>query len=80
MKLDKLLETDREAAALFRNLPLQVQKSIRRTAGDIDTLAALRDYTIRMVDQNGPFFANGVIDGTKLDIEQKVEWTKEHQV
>lgn len=80
MKLDELLKNDREAAALFNNLPLQVQKNIRRVGGDIDSLAALRDHTIHMVDHNGPFFAHGVIDGTKLDPELKAEWTKEHQV
>lgn len=80
MKLDELLKQDREAAALFHNLPLPIQKSIRRNAGGIDSLAALREHTIRLVDQNGPFFANGVIDGTNLDIEYKAEWTREHQV
>lgn len=80
MKLDELLKKDREAAALFNNLPLQVQKSIRRAGGDIDSLAALREHTIQMVDHGGPFFAHGVIDGTKLDPELKAEWTREHQV
>lgn len=79
MKLDELLKRDREAKALFHNLPLPVQKSIHRSAGDIDSLAALREYTIRMVDHDGPFFANGVIDGTNLDMEYKAEWTREHQ-
>lgn len=80
MKLDELLKNDREAAALFNSLPLQVQKSIRRTHGDIGTLAALQEHTIQMVDHDGPFFAHGVIDGTKLDPELKAEWTREHQV
>lgn len=79
MKLDKLLKTDQEAARLFSHLPLQVQKSIHRTGGDIDSLAALRDYTINMVDHDGPFYANGVIDGTELDPELKAHWTMEHQ-
>lgn len=80
MKLDELLATDKEAAALFNALPLPVQKQIRRTAPNIGTLAALRDHTINMVHRDGPFYANAVLDGTKLDPELKAEWTKEHQV
>lgn len=80
MKLDKLLERDPEAAQLFARLPLEVQKVIRRTGGDIDTLAALRDHTINLVHQEGPFYANAVIDGTELDPELKARWTMEHQV
>ena len=79
MKLDELLKNDPEAAKLFDHLPLEVQKIIRRTGGDIDTLAALRDHTINMVHQEGPFYANGVIDGTELDPELKARWAMEHQ-
>lgn len=79
MKLDELLERDKEAAHLFDHLPLEVQKIIRRTGGDIDTLAALRDHTINLVHHEGPFYANGVIDGTELDPELKAHWTMEHQ-
>ncbi len=79
MKLDELLRTDREAAALFDDLPLSIQEIIRREGKDIDTLAALRDYTINMVHQDGPFYADGVIDGTNLDPELKAQWTREHQ-
>ena len=35
---------------------------------------------INMVHRDGPFYANAVLDGTKLDPELKAEWTKEHQV
>lgn len=80
MKLDELLRTDKEAEALFNDLPLQVQKRIRRAGADISSLAALRDYTANMVHEDGPFYANAVLDGTKLDPELKAEWTKEHQV
>ncbi len=79
MKLDELLRTDREAAALFDSLPTDIQKIIRREGKDIDTLAALRDHTINMVHQEGPFYANGVVDGTELDPELKAQWTREHQ-
>ena len=80
MKLDDLLSRDKEAAQLFDHLPLQVQKTIRRTVGDnIDSLADLRDHTIHMVDHNGPFYANAVLDGTELDPELKAHWTMEHQ-
>ncbi len=79
MKLEELLRTDQEAAALFNDLPLPIQKIIRRKGKDIDTLAALRDYTINMVHQEGPFYANGVVDGTELDPELKAQWTREHQ-
>ena len=79
MDLENLLKTDKEAADLFSHLPLQAQKEIRRTGRNISTLAALRDHTIRMVNENGPFYANGVIDGTKLEPELKAEWTMEHE-
>lgn len=79
MDLEELLKTDREAAELFSHLPLPVQKTIRRTGKSIGTLAALREHTIQMVDHDGPFFANCVIDGTKLEPELKAQWTKEHQ-
>ena len=79
MDLNELLKTDKEAAELFSHLPLQAQKAIRRTGKSIGTLAALRDHTINMVDQDGPFYANCVIDGTKLDPELKAQWTKEHE-
>lgn len=79
MKLDDLLQNDREAAALFNSLPLPVQKTIRRTASDINSLAALRDYTINMVHNDGPFYANAVLDGTELEPELKAQWTMEHQ-
>ena len=79
MKLDDLLARDQEAAQLFNRLPLQVQKSIYRTGGDIDTLAALRDHTINMVNHDGPFYANAVIDGKPLDPELAAYWTMEHQ-
>lgn len=80
MNLEELLHKDKEAAALFDNLPLQVQKIIRRTGSNIGSLAALRDYTTNMVHQDGPFYANAVLDGTELDPELKAEWTMEHQV
>lgn len=79
MKLDELLRTDKEAEALFHDLPLQIQKHIRRTGADIGSLAALRDYTANMVHRDGPFYANAVLDGTKLEPELKAEWTMEHQ-
>lgn len=80
MKLDELLQRDREAARLFNCLPLQAQKTIHRTMGDqIDTLAALRDQTINLVNHDGPFYANAVLDGTELDPELKAHWTMEHQ-
>ena len=79
MKLDELLATDREAARLFNCLPLQAQKTVRRTGGDIDTLAALRDHMIALVDHSGPFYANPVLDGNDLDPELKAHWVMEHQ-
>ena len=80
MKLDELLARDKEAAHLFNHLPLQVQKIIYRTGGNtIDSLAALREHTIHMVNHDGPFYANAVIDGTELDPELKAHWTMEHQ-
>ena len=79
MKLDELLQRDKEAAQLFNRLPLQVQKTIHRTGGDIDTLAALRDHTINMVNHDGPFYANAVIDGKPLDPELAAHWTMEHE-
>ena len=80
MKLDDLLARDKEAAQLFNRLPLQVQKTIHRTVGDqVDTLAALRDHTISMINHNGPFYANAVIDGKPLDPELAAHWTMEHQ-
>ena len=79
MQLDDLLQNDKEAAALFSHLPLQAQKAIRRTGSDIRSLAALREHTARMVHNDGPFYANAVLDGTKLDPELKAEWTREHE-
>lgn len=79
MKLEELLKTDPEAGRLFDHLPLEVQKIIRRTGKDIGTLAALRDYTIELVHEEGPFYANCVVDGTELDPELKAQWTREHK-
>ncbi len=79
MKLDELLRTDREAAALFDELPPDIQKSIRRKGKDIGTLAALRDHTINMIHQDGAFYADDIVDGTNLDPELKAQWTREHQ-
>ena len=79
MKLDKLLANDKEAARLFGCLPLQAQNIVRRTGGDIDTLAALRDHTINLVNQDGPFYANAVLDGNDLDPELKAHWVREHE-
>ena len=79
MDLEQLLATDAEAAQLFSHLPLSAQKTIRRTGKNIDSLAALRDHTINLVHQEGPFFANCVVDGTKLDPELKARWTQEHE-
>lgn len=79
MELDDLLYRDEEAAALFSHLPERIQATLRRRAGHINTLAALRDYTIQMVDNNGPFYANRTEDGTCMEPELKAAWTKEHE-
>ncbi len=79
MKLDDLLAQDKEAAELFESLPVDVQKTIRRTGEDIGSLAELRDRTIHMVNHDGPFYHTAVVDGTKLEPEEKAEWTKYHQ-
>lgn len=79
MDLEELLKTDKEAAELFSHLPFTAQKEIRRTGKNIGTLAALRDHTMELVHEDGPFYANCVIDGTKLDPELKAQWTREHQ-
>lgn len=79
MKLNDLLKQDKEAAELFESLPVDVQKTIRRTGKDIGSLAELRDHTIHMVNHDGPFYHTTVIDGTKLEPEEKAEWTKYHQ-
>ncbi len=79
MKLDDLLRHDPEAAALFDGLPAEAQDKIRRTCGDVDSLAALRDRTIHIMDHDGPFYAHVPHDGTELDPELKADWTQEHQ-
>lgn len=79
MELDELLQRDRDAAALFSHLPPKAQEAIRKSAGDISSLTALRDYTIRMVDQNGPFYAVHTEDGTCMEPELKAAWTMEHE-
>ena len=79
MELDELLRRDRDAAALFSHLPEQVQADIRSRAGHIRTLAALREYTIQMVDHCGPFYATRTEDGTCMEPELKAAWTKEHE-
>lgn len=79
MELDHLLRRDKDAAALFSHLPPNVQTTIRQSAGNISTLEALRDYTTRMVDHNGPFYAGRTEDGTCMEPELKAEWTMEHE-
>lgn len=79
MELDELLQRDRDAATLFSHLPPHVQEEIRAKAGHISTLAALRDHTIRMVDQDGPFYAARTEDGTCMEPELKAAWTMEHE-
>lgn len=79
MELDTLLQHDKEAAALFRHLPPQAQQVIREQAGDISSLAALREYTIHMVNQQGPFYAAHTEDGTCMEPELKAAWTMEHE-
>lgn len=79
MELDDLLHHNKEAAALFSHLPPAVQGHIRSTAGHINTLEALRDYTIRMVDHSGPFYAVRTEDGTCMEPELKAQWTMEHE-
>lgn len=79
MELDDLLHRDKDAAKLFSHLPPEVQDTIRRKAGNIRSLAALRDYTIHLVDHNGPFYAVHTEDGTCMEPELKAEWTMEHE-
>ena len=79
MELDNLLRRDKDAAALFAHLPHTVQQNIRQRAGSISTLAALRDYTIHMIDHSGPFYAARTEDGTCMEPELKAEWTMEHE-
>ncbi len=79
MELEELLRRDRAAATLFSHLPFAAQKEIRQTGRDIGTLAALRERAIGMIQENGPFYANCVVDGTQLEPEEKAEWTKEHE-
>lgn len=79
MELDDLLTRDKEAAALFSHLPPTVQAHIRSAAGHISTTEALRDYTIRMVDHGGPFYAARTEDGTCMEPELKAAWTMEHE-
>lgn len=79
MELDDLLYRDEEAAALFSHLPEKVQATLRRRAGHINTLAALRDYTVQMVGNDGPFYAVRTEDGTCMEPELKAEWTMEHE-
>lgn len=79
MELDALLRRDKEAAALFSHLPSKVQETLRTKAGNINTLASLRDYIIRMVDHDGPFYAARTEDGTCMEPELKAEWTMEHE-
>lgn len=79
MELDDLLRRDPDAAALFRHLPPEAQEAIREKAENISTLAALRDYTIHMVNHNGPFYAARTEDGTCMEPELKAAWTMEHE-
>lgn len=79
MELDELLRRDRDAAALFSHLPEKVQATLRRRAGHISTLEALREYTIQMVDHGGPFYATHTEDGTCMEPELKAAWTMEHE-
>lgn len=79
MKLDELLNHDKDAAKLFGDLPEQVRKYIRRTGEDIDSLEELRARTIHMINEEGPFYANAVLNSTELDDELKARWTMEHQ-
>lgn len=79
MELDNLLAHSKEAATLFSHLPSHVQAHIRSTAGHINTPEALRDYTIRMINQTGPFYAARTEDGTCMKPELKAEWTMEHE-
>lgn len=79
MELEDLLYRDEEAAALFSHLPEEAQATLRRRAGHISTLETLREYTIQMVDQNGPFYATRTEDGTCMEPELKAAWTKEHE-
>lgn len=79
MKLEELLDNDKEAAKLFEHLPLEAQKFIRRTGQDIGSLGELRERAIHMINEDGPFYANAVIDGTELDDELKARWVMEHQ-
>lgn len=79
MELDNLLRQDKDAAALFSHLPPNVQNAIRQNAGNISTLTALRDYTIHMVDNGGPFYAARTEDGTCMEPELKAAWTMEHE-
>lgn len=79
MELDDLLRQDKDAAALFSHLPPRAREAIRSQAGHISTLAALRDYTIHMVDNDGPFYAVRTQDGTCMEPELKAAWTMEHE-
>ena len=56
-----------------------MQETLRTKARNINTLASLRDYTIRMVDHDGPFYAARTEDGTCMEPELKAEWTMEHE-
>lgn len=79
MNLDQLLDNNKEAAKLFGNLPLEAQKFIRRTGQDIGSVGELRERAIHMINEDGPFYANAVIDGTDLDAELKARWVMDHQ-
>lgn len=79
MNLEELLQRDRDAAVLFSHLPPRAQEAIHQNGGEINSLDALRSYTIRMVNQNGPFYAVRTEDGTCMEPELKAEWTKEHE-
>lgn len=79
MGLNDLLRRDRDAATLFSHLPQKAQETLLQKAGDINSLAALRDYTVNMVAENGPFYAARTVDGTCMEPELKAAWTMEHE-
>lgn len=81
MTLSSLLHQDAEAKRLYQALPKAIQFKLRHTAGNVTSLAALREYASDLVAQEAAHYngLTGVNSGIPLDPALVAEWTAEHE-